>query len=156
MNINATLIAQAISFAILIGFTVKFVWPLLIDAIDERNKRIADGLAAADAGHRALHEARERGDLQVRESHERATEIMLQADKRVAQVLDEAKANAKAEADRMLAAARAEIVQEAARARDALREQVAALAVAGATQILQREVDAKAHAELLDRLKKQL
>jgi len=155
MNINATLIAQAISFAILIGFTVKFVWPLLIDAIDERNKRIADGLAAADQGRRSLTEAQERGELEVRQARDRAAEILAQAEKRASQVIEEAKAGAKAEGDRLLAAAKADVAQEVARARDALREQVASLAVAGATKILQREVDAKAHADLLDGIKKQ-
>jgi len=155
MNINATLIAQAISFAILIGFTVKFVWPLLIDAIDERNKRIADGLAAADQGRRSLTEAHERGELEVRQARERAAEIIAQAEKRAAQTVEESRSNAKAEGERMLAAAKAEVAQEVSRARDALREQVAALAVAGATKILQREVDAKAHADLLDGIKSQ-
>jgi F-type H+-transporting ATPase subunit b len=156
MNINATLLVQALSFAALIWFTVKFVWPMITDAIEERNKRIADGLAAADEGRRTLSEARGRGELEVRQARERATDILGQADRRATQIVEEARAAAKAEGERLLAAAKADIEQEAARARDALRDQVAALAVAGAERILRCEVNAQVHAELLAQLKQEL
>jgi len=156
MNINATLLVQALSFAALIWFTVKFVWPMITDAIDERNKRIADGLAAADEGRRTLSEARDRGELEIRQARERAAELLGQAEHRATQIVEEARVTAKNEGDRLLAAAKADIDQEAARARDALRDQVAALAVAGAEKILRREVNAQVHAELLTQLKQEL
>jgi F-type H+-transporting ATPase subunit b len=156
MNINATLLVQALSFAALIWFAVRFVWPMITDAIDERNKRIADGLAAADEGRRTLSEARDRGELEIRQARERAAELLGQAEHRATQIVEEARTAAKGEGDRLLAAAKADIDQEAARARDALRDQVAALAVAGAEKILRREVDAQAHAELLSQLKQDL
>jgi F-type H+-transporting ATPase subunit b len=145
MSFNLTLIAQAVSFALFIWFTVKFVWPPLLRAIEARQKQIADGLAAAEQGKKSLEEARAR-----------AAEIVAQAERRGSQVVEEAKVAAKTEGDREKAAAKADIQQEAQRAREQLREQVAALAVAGAEKILRREVDAKAHAELLDGIKKQL
>jgi len=156
MNINATLLVQALSFAALIWFTVRFIWPMITDAIDERNKRIADGLAAADEGRRTLGEARDRGELEIRQARERAAEIMGQAEHRATQIVEEARTAAKSEGERLLAAAKADIDQEAARARDALRDQVAALAVAGAERILRREVNAQVHAELLTQLKQEL
>lgn len=156
MNINATLIAQAISFAILIWFTVKFVWPMITVAIDERNKRIADGLAAAEQGRRTLADAEKHGELAVKSARQRGEEIIQQADKRATQMIEEAKAAAKTEGDRLVAGAKAEIEQEIAQARSMLRDQVAMLAVAGAEKILRREVDAKAHADLLNAIKQQL
>jgi F-type H+-transporting ATPase subunit b len=156
MNINATLLAQAISFAILIAFTVKFVWPLLTDAIDERNKKIADGLAAAEQGRKSLEVSRSQSEQALAESRSRAAEILAQAEKRAAQMVEDAKGAAHAAGEREKAAAKADIQQEVARAREQLREQVAVLAVAGAEKILRREVDAKAHAELLNAVKSQL
>jgi F-type H+-transporting ATPase subunit b len=156
MNMNATLIAQALSFAILIWFTVKFVWPLVTDAMDERNRRIADGLAAAERGKQELEQASQRTAELVREAKQQAQDILAQADKRAVQLIEEAKEAAKSEGDRMLAAAKAEIGQEASRAREVLRVQVASLAVAGAEQILRREVDAKTHADLLTAVQNQL
>ena len=156
MNMNATLIAQALSFAILIWFTVKFVWPLVTDAMDERNRRIADGLAAAERGKQELEQASQRTAELVREAKQQAQDILAQADKRAGQLIEEAKHAAKSEGDRMLAAAKAEIGQEASRAREVLRVQVASLAVAGAEQILRREVDAKTHADLLTAVQNQL
>ena len=156
MNMNATLIAQALSFAILIWFTVKFVWPLVTDAMDERNRRIADGLAAAERGKQELEQASQRTAELVREAKQQAQDILAQADKRAGQLIEEAKQSAKSEGDRMLAAAKAEIGQEASRAREVLRVQVASLAVAGAEQILRREVDAKTHADLLTAVQNQL
>lgn len=156
MNMNATLIAQALSFAILIWFTVKFVWPLVTDAMDERNRRIADGLAAAERGKQELEQASQRTAEMIREARQQAQDVLAQADKRAAQMVEEAKQAAKTEGDRMLAAAKAEIGQEVSRAREALRVQVATLAVTGAEQILRREVDAKTHAELLASVQNQL
>lgn len=156
MNINLTLLSQAIAFAIFIWFTVKFVWPPLLRAIETRQKQIADGLAAAEQGRSALEKSNRQADEAVKEARGRATEILGQAEKRAAQIVEEAKGQAKVEADREKAAAKAEIEQEISRAREQLREQVALLAVAGAEKILKREVDARAHADLLDAVKQQL
>lgn len=156
MNFNLTLITQALVFAAFIWFTVRFVWPPLLRAIEARQKQIADGLAAAEQGKKSLESSSRQAELAITEARSRAAEIIAQAEKRGSQVLEEAKAAAKAEGDREKAAAKADIQQEAQRAREQLREQVAALAVAGAEKILRREVDARAHAELLDGIKKQL
>ena len=156
MNINATLLVQALSFAALIWFTVKFVWPMITSAMDERTKRIADGLAAAEAGKQSLERSARQAEEAIAQARGRANDIVAQAEKRAGQLIEEAKASARAEGDRLLAGAKAEIEQEAQRAREALRTQVAALAVAGAEQILQREVDAKTHGELIAAIQKQL
>ena len=156
MNINLTLFAQALTFAAFIWFTVKFVWPPLLRAIEARQKQIADGLAAAEQGKKSLEVSSKQAEQAIQEARVRAAEIIAQAEKRDAQMVEAAKVAAKSEGDREKAAAKADIQQEAQRAREQLREQVAALAVAGAEKILRREVDAKAHAELLDGIKKQL
>jgi F-type H+-transporting ATPase subunit b len=156
MNINFTLFAQAIVFSAFIWFTVRFVWPPLLRAIEARQKQIADGLAAGERGKKSLEISSKQAEQTIQEARARAAEIIVQAEKRDAQMIEEAKSAAKAEGDREKAAAKADIQQEASRAREQLREQVAALAVAGAEKILRREVDAKAHAELLDGIKKQL
>jgi F-type H+-transporting ATPase subunit b len=156
MNINFTLFAQAIVFTAFIWFTIKFVWPPLLRAIETRQKQIADGLAAAEQGKKSLEVSAKQAEQAIQDARARAAEIVAQAEKRGSQVVEEAKTAAKAEGDREKAAAKADIQQEAQRAREQLREQVAALAVAGAEKILRREVDAKAHAELLDGIKKQL
>ena len=156
MNINFTLIAQAIVFAAFIWFTVKFVWPPMLRAIEARQKQIADGLAAAEQGKKSLEVSAKQAEQAIQEARGRAAEIVAQAEKRGSQVIEEAKSAAKAEGDREKAAAKADIQQEAQRAREQLREQVAALAVAGAEKILRREVDAKAHADLLNGIKSQL
>ena len=156
MNINITLFAQAAVFAAFIWFTIKFVWPPLLRAIEARQKQIADGLAAAEKGKQSLEVSSKQAEKAIQEARARAAEIVGQAEKRGAQVIDEAKTTAKAEGDREKAAAKADIQLEVARAREQLREQVAALAIAGAEKILRREVDAKAHAELLEGIKKQL
>jgi F-type H+-transporting ATPase subunit b len=156
MSFNLTLIAQAVAFALFIWFTVKFVWPPLLRAIETRQKQIADGLAAAEQGKKSLELSSKQAEQAIQEARARAAEIVAQAERRGSQVVEEAKVAAKAEGDREKAAAKADIQQEAQRAREQLREQVAALAVAGAEKILRREVDAKAHAELLDGIKKQL
>ena len=156
MNFNITLFAQAAVFIAFILFTVKFVWPPLLRAIEARQKQIADGLAAAEQGKKSLEVSAKQADQAIQEARGRAAEIVAQAEKRGAQLVEEAKTAAKAEGDREKAAAKADILQEAQRAREQLREQVAALAVAGAEKILQREVDAKAHADLLNGIKSQL
>ena len=156
MSINLSLIAQAVAFALFIWFTVKFIWPPLLRAIEARQKQIADGLAAAEQGKKSLETSAKQAEQAIQDARGRAADILAQAEKRGAQMVDEAKTAAKAEGDREKAAAKADIQQEAQRAREQLREQVAALAVAGAEKILRREVDAKAHAELLDGIKKQL
>ena len=156
MNINFTLFAQAIVFSAFIWFTVKVVWPPLLRAIESRQKQIADGLAAGERGKKSLELSSKQAEQTIQEARARAAEIIVQAEKRDVQMIEEAKTAAKAEGDREKAAAKADIQQQAARAREQLREQVAALAVAGAEKILRREVDAKAHADLLDGIKKQL
>jgi F-type H+-transporting ATPase subunit b len=156
MNINATLFVQALSFAFLIWFSVKFIWPPLNRAIDERNKRIADGLAAAEKGKASLVEAQAKGESAMKEARERASGMLGEGEKRATQIVEEAKTAAKEEADRIIAGAREQIASEVAKAKTELREQVAALAVAGAEKILQREIDAKSHAEMLGKLKAQL
>ena len=156
MNINSTLFAQAIVFFAFIFITTKFIWPMMQRKIDARQKQIADGLAAGEQGKKSLEVSSKQAEQAIQEARTRAAEIVVQAEKRGAQVVEEAKTVAKAEGDREKAAAKADIQQQAARAREQLREQVAALAVAGAEKILRREVDAKAHADLLDGIKKQL
>ena len=156
MSFNLTLIAQAVAFALFIWFTVKFIWPPLLRAIEARQKNIADGLAAAEQGKKSLEVSTRQAEQSVKQGRDRAAEIVAQAEKRAAQVIEEAKTSAKAEGEREKAAAKAEIQQEVSRAREKLRDQVAALAVAGAEKILRREVDAKAHAAPLDAIKQQL
>ena len=156
MNINFTLFAQAIVFSAFIWFTVKFVWPPLLRAIETCHKQIADGLAAGERGKKSLEVSSKQAEQTIQEARARAAEIIVQAEKRDAQMIEEAKTAAKAEGDREKVAAKADIQQAVSRAREQLREQVAALAVSGAEKILRREVDAKAHADLLDEIKKQL
>jgi F-type H+-transporting ATPase subunit b len=156
MNLNLTLVAQAITFTVFIWVTVKFIWPHMLRAIEARQKTIADGLAAAEQGKRSLELSTRQADEEVKKARERAADVLAQAEKRAAQMVEEAKNAAKEEGSREKAAAKAEIAQEATRAREQLRDQVASLAVAGAEKILRREVDAKAHGELLESIKKQL
>lgn len=156
MNINITLVAQAVTFALFIWFTVKVVWPYMLRAIEARQKTIADGLAAAEEGKRSLELASQRSDEEIRNARERAAELLSHAEKRAAQLVEEAKNAAKEEGNREKVAAKAEIEQEMTRAREQLRDHVASLAVAGAEKILRREVDARAHGELLESLKRQL
>jgi F-type H+-transporting ATPase subunit b len=156
MNINFTLFSQAMAFAILIWFTVRFVWPPLMRAIENRQKTIAEGLAAGERGKRELELASQRSGDVIREAKQQAADILAQAERRKAEIIDEAKATAREEGDRILVGAKAEVEQEVFRAREELRQHVADLAVAGATKILRREVDAQAHAELLTSLKAEL
>jgi F-type H+-transporting ATPase subunit b len=150
MNINLTLLSQAAAFAIFIWFTAKFIWPPLLRAIETRQKQIADGLAAAERGRQDLEQASKRAADVLREARGQAQEVLAQADRRASQLVEEAKAQAKVEGDRIIAGAKAEIDREVFRAKEALRAQVAALAVQGAEKILRREVDPKAHADLLN------
>ncbi|HEX5757433.1 MAG TPA: F0F1 ATP synthase subunit B [Arenimonas sp.] len=156
MNINLTLFAQALVFAAFIWFTVKLIWPFMLRAIETRQKTIADGLAAAEQGRRSLETSTRQAEDAVAQARQRAAEILAQAEKRAAQLVDEARGAAKEEGSREKAAAKAEIEQEVTRAREQLRDHVASLAVAGAERILRREVDAKAHADLLESIKRQL
>lgn len=150
MNINATLIGQVVWFLLFIWFMTKLVWPYLRRAIEERQKTIADGLAAAERGRQDLDLAAKRVAEVLREAREQAQELLAQADKRAAQLVEEAKTQAKTEGDRMIAGAKAEIDREVFRAKEVLRAQVAILAVQGAEKILRREVDATKHADLLN------
>ena len=156
MNLNATLFAQLVVFFILAWFTMQFVWPPIVKALDERAKKIADGLAAAERGKHDLELATKRSTEALREGKEKSAELLAQAEKRAAQLIEEAKLAAKAEADRIVAGAKAEIEQEAVRAKEQLREQMASLVVAGAEQILRREINAQAHSDILATIKQDL
>ncbi len=156
MNINAALFLQMVVFFIGAWVTMKFIWPPLIKSLDERRKRIADGLKAADAGNQSLADAQRRVAQLEAEARERAQAIVAETEKRAQALVDEAKAQAKLEGDRLIAAAKQEAEQEMQRAKSALRDEVAALAVAGAEQILRREVNAQVHADLLAQLKGRL
>jgi F-type H+-transporting ATPase subunit b len=156
MNINATLIGQIITFAIFVAFCMKFVWPHLLGAMAEREKKIADGLDAANRATRDLELAQQKAGDQLREGKEKAAEIIEQANKRANQIIEEAKDAAREEGSRLQAAAQAEIEQDVNRAKEGLRKQVSALAVAGASKILAKSVDEAVHSELLDQLANEL
>ena len=140
----------------LIWFTVKFVWPPLLNAIETRQKEIADGLAAASEGKNSLAVAAKQSEVTLNEAKQKASEIIGQAEKRGSQIVEEAKGTAKTEGDRILAGAKAEIDQEVNRAKEGLRAQVSSLAIAGAEKILRKEIDAKAHSEMLSKLAAEL
>ncbi len=156
MNLNATLAAQTVVFFILAWFTMKFVWPPIMKALDERAVKIADGLAAAERGKQSLDLAAKHSAQTMREGKEKVAELLARAEQRAQQRIEEAKLEAKLEANKILAGAQAEIEQEASRAKEILRERVAELAVAGAEKILRREVNSKVHAEMLSALKEEL
>lgn len=156
MNINLTLFGQTIAFAIFVWFCMKFVWPPITAAMAERQKKIAEGLDAAGRAQRDLSLAQEKASQTLRETKEQATQIIEQANKGANLIIEEAKQQARSEGERLIAAAKAEIEQEVNRAKDQLRAQVATLAVKGAEQILQSEVDSKAHSELVEKLASQL
>ncbi len=156
MNINLTLIGQSIAFALFVWFCMKFIWPPIMNALEQRKKTIADGLAAGERGKREQELGEQRATEVIKEAKGKAAEVIASAEKRGAEIVEQAKNDAKTEGERIVAAARADIEQEAQRAREALRTEVAALATAGAEQILGREVDAGAHAEMLDELATQL
>ena len=156
MNINATLFLQAIVFAILVWFTMKFVWPPITKALDERALKIADGLAAADKAKSELASANKRVEQDMAKSRNDAAVRMAEAERRAQAMIEEAKAKATEEAAKIIAAAKVEAQQQAVQAREVLREQVAVLVVKGAEQILRKEVNASVHADLLGRLKAEL
>ena len=156
MSINATLFVQAIVFLLLVLFTMKFVWPPIAKALDERAQKIAAGLAAAEKAKAELASANQRVEQELVKSRNETTNLLADAELRAQQIVEEAKGRATVEANKIVAAAHAEAEQQSVRAREALREQVAALAVKGAEQILRKEVNAGVHADLLDRLKTEL
>lgn len=156
MNLNATFIVQMAVFFALAWFTMTYVWPPVMRALDERAKKIADGLAAAERGRQDLMTAEARSRDIEREARERANEIIAAAERRAQGMIEEAKTAAKVEGDRLVTAAKAEVEQEAQRARDELRRHVAALAVSGAEKILRREVDQRAHTQMLEALEQEL
>ncbi|AMP07750.1 F-type H+-transporting ATPase subunit b [Collimonas sp. PA-H2] len=156
MNLNATLFAQFVVFFILALFTMKFIWPPLIKALDERAKKIADGLAAADRGKADLAAAEKRASAELATARDEGQKRIGEAEKRGQQIVDEAKKTAAEEAARIIANAKAEAEQQMTKAREALRGDVATLAVKGAEQILKREVNSAAHADLLNQLKTEL
>lgn len=156
MNLNATLFAQFVVFFILAAFTMKFVWPPLMKVLDERVKRISDGLAAADRGHAELAFAETRVQVQLQNAHEETQKRIIDSERRAAEIIEEARRHASEEAKGIIEAARHEAAAEALRLRDVLRHDVADLAVKGAEQILRREINAAAHADLLNQLKAEL
>ena len=156
MSINATLFVQAIVFAILVWFTMKFVWPPIATALDERANKIADGLAAADRAKAELSSANKRVEDELVKSRTETAARLADAERRALAIIEEAKTRATEEGSKIVSAAKAEAEQQTVKAREALREQVAALAVKGAEQILRREVNASVHADLLGRLKTEL
>ncbi len=156
MNINATLIGQAISFAFFVWFCMKFVWPPIANALEERKKKIADGLAAAERGKHEQELAEQRATEVIGEAKQEASNIIAQAQKRASEIVEEAKETARTEGERIVNAANAEIEQEVNRAKEHLRGQVVSIAVAGAGKVLNREIDDKAHDDLLKDLVSQI
>ena len=152
MNFNATLIGQMIAFSVFVWFCMQFVWPLLLGMLEAREKRIADGLAAAAKGEQKLNEAEQRYHQLVEEGKQQAATIITQAQKRHDEIVDEAKGDARTEGQRILDAAKGDIEQEKELARESLRKQVSELALLGAEQILMREVDRKVHNEVLNKI----
>ena len=152
MNINATLILQSIAMMIFVWFCMKFLWPPLMKAMDERRERIAEGLAASDRAEKELEVAKEQAGEQIREARDKAGEIVDQANQRHAQILDQAKTDSVAERNRQVTAAEADILQAANQAREELRASVAGLVVLGASKILEKEVDSNTHRDLIDKL----
>ncbi|HEV7445724.1 MAG: hypothetical protein JWO04_3248 [Gammaproteobacteria bacterium] len=156
MNINLTLIVQMIVFIVLVWFTMKFVWPMILGPMEERAKKIAAGLAAAEKGREELAQARDRAEAIVREARERATQIIDQAQHRANDLVEQAKGTATAEGRRLVEAAKQQIDLEASHAREALRREVATIAVSAASKVLEREIDPRAHADLLSKLATQI
>jgi F-type H+-transporting ATPase subunit b len=156
VNFNLTLIIQMLVFAILIWFTMKFVWPMILGPMEERSRKIAQGLAAANQGQESLAQAQVKADAVIREARERATHILDQAQKRANELVEQAKGQASAEGARLVASAQTQIDLEATRARETLRKDVAGLAVRAASKVLEREIDPTTHAELLNKLAAQI
>jgi F-type H+-transporting ATPase subunit b len=152
VNINLTLIVQMLVFVVLIWFTMKFVWPMILGPMEERSRKIAAGLAAAEKGKAELVQADQRAEAVVKEARVKAAQILDQASKRSNEMVEEAKGTAIAEAERLVAQAHEDAALESARARESLRREVGRLAVEGASRLLEREIDPKTHAELLDKL----
>jgi len=152
MNINYTLFGQMITFAIFVVFCMKFVWPPIMNALQDRQKKIADGLAAAERGEHEQELAEKAATEKLHEAKEQAGEIIAQAQKRASEIVDEAKDDARTEGERLVTAAQSEIEQEVNRAREVLRQQVASIAVAGASKVLGKEIDASTHGDILDKL----
>ncbi len=152
MNLNATLILQSIAMMIFVWFCMKYIWPVLLQAMDERREKIAEGLAASERAEKELEAAKITAGEEIRQAREKAGEIVEQANQRHSQILDQAKEDAIAEKQRQVVAAEADIAQSANQAREALRSQVASLAVLGASRLLEKEVDADVHRKLLDEL----
>jgi F-type H+-transporting ATPase subunit b len=152
VDIKATLIVQMLVFMIFVWVVMKFIWPIILGAMNEREKKIAAGLAAAEQGQKDLSEASSRAEAVIKEARARAIAIESQAQSRANQIVEEARKAASLEGEKALAAAKSQIELESNRARDQLRGQVVSLAVAGAKRVLEREVDAKTHGELLDQL----
>ena len=156
MNFNATLIGQMITFVIFVWICMKYIWPPLMNALEQRNARISEGLAAAERGQKDLEDAKLKVTDSLNEAKQQAQEIINQAQKRANEIVDEAKGSAREEADKIKAAASVDIDQQITAAREQLRKEVSAVALQGAQKILRREVDAKAHAEVLDELAAQI
>jgi len=152
MNINATLIGQSIAFFLFVLFVMKYIWPPLIAALDERKKTIADGLAAAERGQHEQELAEKRAAEHIKEAKDQSSEILAQAQKRASEIVEEAKGTAKDEAAGIKKASAAEIDQEVNRAKEHLRQQIAGITIAGAEKVLKREIDEKAHGDLVDDL----
>ena len=152
MDINATLLGQMITFLLFLVVTVKYVWPPVIQALRDRQQKIADGLAAGERGTRDLEQAQQEVKQMLDEAKGQAAEILNQANKRDTEMIEEAKTDARAEGERLIAGAKAQLEQEIAQAREALRKEVAKIAVLGAGKVLEREIDVGTHKELLDKV----
>ena len=156
MNINLTLIVQMIVFVVLIWFTMKFVWPMILGPMEERAKKIATGLAAGEKGQQELAQARDRADAIVREARERATQIVEQAQRQANDLVEQAKGTATSEGARLVEQAKQQIELETSHAREALRREVATIAVSAASKVLEREINPQTHADLLNKLATQI
>ena len=156
MDFNLTLIGQTIAMVVFVWFSMKFIWPVLMNVIEKRRKEIADGIAAGEKGQRELADARHGAEAILQEARQKAAQVDAMAHKRSSELIAEAKEHAVSEGERLIAQARTEVTTTQSKARDALRREVAQLAVAGASRVLGREVDAKAHAALLDELAAEL
>lgn len=156
MNINMTLIGQLLAFTVFVWFTMRFVWPPIAKALEDRKAKIADGLAAAERGQHEQQLAQDRAKEKLLEAKQQAAEIVARAEKRAAEIVEESKGTARTEGERLLHAAQAEIEQEANKAREELRAKVAVLAVTGAEKILRKEIDADAHKDIVDAVANQI
>ncbi len=154
--INLTLVVQMLVFIVLIWFTMKFVWPMILGPMEERSRKIAQGLAAGQEGEKALAQAREKADALIREARDRATQIIDQAQHRANDLVEQAKGAATSEGQRLVSAAQQQIQLETTHAREALRREVAQIAVQAASKLLEREIDPRAHADLIDKLATQI